>query len=718
MSALILMSSNYSDKSYVKQVLKNYELEDIFCSSENTIVKRYCEKNDITHHDIENYKDHLDKDFIILFLSDNDDILNIKQYIIDNDCEVDIYNHEEDVVYDEIIKSQNTYVNDSNEDNIKYEDEEFDALVDYYGREKNQLTLIGAPVTGDEVNLPYPMPSLNKISFGSLAEKKLKEFMTKNKGPYCVSRKVDGTSLQVIYNYDKDSDKTTITMCTGGDGQKGKNVSFISEHIDLPKLKENCVIRGELTITFENFEKIAPKLRKRGMKATNSRNAVNGIVNRKDADEKLLRKCFFIAFGICSSTDNMTQQFKQLKEWGFETPRPKTVEYKSSKKFMEYLKERFEEESEKRTYRTDGLVIMSDSEFEQNLENSNPIYAFAFKMNTYAVTKVKKIKWKFTRYGYLTPIAIVKPVDILGSTMRKASAVHAKEIKKKKIGPGAIVSVTFCGDIIPKIVSVITPGTPTYPKIPYHWNDNKIEIIADNAEQYDEVKILRMHYFLKTIGVKHFGEKRVKSLFENGVDSISKLVNLKKKHMDGIDGFRDKTKQKIIDQLKKAFKEMTWGKLMAATGFFDEGIGEERMNSVINFYPDWETRDLTPEDLIQIPGIGPVYSEQIAMNFPDFKSWVEENPKCVPKENEEDDEYEKDLKGEVIVFTGFGSGTQGLLERELKLRGAIVKDTLVLSTTILVKKDKNFTSKKVEQAEARGVKTYTLEKFIKKYKSV
>ena len=73
-----------------------------------------------------------------------------------------------------------------------------------------------------------------------------------------------------------------------------------------------------------------------------------------------------------------------------------------------------------------------------------------------------------------------------------------------------------------------------------------------------------------------------------------------------------------------------------------------------------------------------MYSIQISNNFPKFKEWIDENPRCAPKEHEETQHFEKDLVGEVIVFTGFTRETHKALEYEIKGRGAIIKDTLVV----------------------------------------
>ncbi len=717
MSVVIFINKNYHDDEYVKTCLNEHEFDEfnIYIWEEDNISKRYLEEKgfEFVTFEKENYKHIIKKcDEVILFFDGSEFTTKVKNYTIKKDISIDIYEHEENVLYEKVLESQEKYVN-SAEDDIEFEDEEFDAIVDYCNKKKKTVSLIGAKALKDEIKLPYPMASINKISYGTSSLKKLTKFMDENPGPYCISSKVDGTSLELIYTYDEEKDKCDVIVATGGDGSVGKDVSFIKDYIDFKDPKMDCVIRGELTINLDDFEEIAPSLREKGRKATNSRNLVNGMVNRKDANPEILEKCFFNAFGIMSSNRKMSKQFKQLKKFGFKTPKPIVEDFDEPEEFLEFLKTELETRNEKRKYRTDGLVIVSESTFYRNEENSNPTCSFAFKMNTFAVTKIKKIKWKVTRYGYLTPIAIVEPVEILGTTMKKVSAVHAKEVELKGIGPGAIVTVTFAGDIIPKIVSCVKKAEPTWPKVDFHWDENEVEIMVDRPEDFEEITILQMNFFLKTLGVKDCGIKRLKMLYENGITKLDKLVRLKEEDMDGLVGFGSKLAPKIVLAIKNGIKRITWSKLMAGSGIFGEGLGEERFEMLISSFPDWRCEDLTPEDLITIPGIGPILSEQISLNLPKFKEWINKNKLCIPGERAKS-AVEQDLRGEVIIFTGF---TNESLKHELQSRGAIIKDNWVNSATLVVAKSVNANSNKITKAREKGVKVMNIEKFIKKYKS-
>lgn len=711
MSVGIFIPENYTDKAYIKECLQDIDLQDCLILEGSKILSKFLSKKNIDFETFsrENAKEILDNIDQAIFFNEENSFDKLVKKAAKKDIEIQIFDKQEDILYDDILKLQENYVNSENTE-LDLRDEEFDALTTYVSKRKD-ISLIGAKPKSDEYNLEYPMPSLDKIS-GKTALKKLENFMQKNKGPYSISSKVDGTSIQVKYEYNESTEKCKIRVFTGGDGITGREVSFLSEYVDFGNPKMSCVIRGELTMTEENFEKLVPKLQKEGLKAKNSRNLVNGMVNRKSPNKKVLKKCIFIAFSILSSLENISTQFETLIELGFEVPNPITVKYKKAEKFLEFLIETLEGRNENKIYRTDGLVISSNKTFYQNLENSNPTYSFAFKINTYGVTRVKKIKWNVTRYGYLTPVAIVEPVDILGTTMRKASAVHAKEVFDKGIGPGAIVSVTFSGDIIPKIESCIKKGIEVWPKYDCHWNDTEIELMVDNPENFPKITILQMNFFLKTLGVKDCGKKRLKILYDSGITKIDNLITMKRRDLEGLDGFRKTLSKKIIKQIKEAVSVLTWPKLMTATAIFGEGIGEERFQLVLNEIPDWMDKDLTADDFLHIRGIGNVLSEQLEQGFPKFKKWIIRNKNCIPQEEKEERSSNRDLIGQTIIFTGKRNAN---LEAHLKSRGATIKKSWVNSATIVVTDSMNSTSNKMQKAKEKGIKIYTIEKFMKKY---
>lgn len=601
-----------------------------------------------------------------------------------------------------IMDEQEKYVNTGD---TKFEDDVFDSIVKYHNsiNEENEIKLIGAPVRNDKVkiSLAYPMPSLDKITYQDNDIKQLTKFMNENPEPYIISSKVDGTSIQLIYQ------NGNLTISTGGDGIEGFDVSYIKEYISFPQIQEDIVIRGELTISNEDFEEIAPKLRERGLKGKNSRNLVNGLVNRVETDVETLGKCFFVAFGILSSHEKLWRQFKKLKKYGFKIPSPVSIsDVESAENFLQIL---LEEHTERKNseYRTDGIVIVSDENFQKIEDNSNPSFAFAFKKNTIKATEILDVEWNVSRHGYLKPKALIEPVEIAGTTFSKISVYNAREVLNKGIGPGAIVTVTLSGDSIPKIVEIIEEAEPSFPNVEFHWNSSEVDIILDEENSGSEIR--QLDHFLGTIGVKNCGIKTLEKIYDAGFDSVSKLIRVKVKDLVEIEGLGQKSATKLVNAIDESLKRITWAKIMAGCGIFPESIGISRCELFVQTFPNFMFEEITAEEIKSINGFGEILASRMADNLPKFKRWISKNKKCMPIKVE-DRNVEKDLSGEVIVFTGVTASD--VLREELTSRGATVKDNFVKAATLIVKKNEAFTSDKTKKAAEKGIKMITLKQFL------
>lgn len=602
-----------------------------------------------------------------------------------------------------IIEEQEKYVNTGE---TKFDDEVFDSILKYHNKNsKEEIKLIGAPVRNDKVKiqLAYPMPSLDKITYQKDDIKELTKFINENPSPYVVTSKVDGTSLQLIYK------NGNLTISTGGDGNEGFDVSYIKQYVSFPEIEENIVVRGELTISNEDFELMVPKLRERGLKAKNSRNLVNGLVNRVDTDAETLEKCFFIAFGILSSDDKLSKQLKKLHKLGFKLPNPSIFhDVDSGDDFLEAL---LEEHSLRKNseYRTDGIVVVSDPNCSMITENSNPSFAFAFKKNTIEITKVLGVEWNVSRHGYLKPIALFEPVEIVGVTFGRASIYNAREVLTKGIGEGALVAVTLSGDSIPSIVEIIQTAEPSFPDVEYDWNSSEVDIMIRNIEDDSQVKIRQLDHFLAMIGVKNCGLKTLERIFDAGYDSIPKLIRVRVKDLVEIERMGEKSAVKLVNAIQECLSNITWPKIMAGCGIFPELIGIARCETFVEAFPDFMFQDITCEEIRSISGFGDILAERMADNLPAFKEWISKNKMCKPTKVKKID-VEKDLAGHVIVFTGV-TATDTLRE-QLIARGAIVKDTFVKTATVVVRKNESFTSDKTKKALEKKIDLVTLKEFL------
>ena len=579
----------------------------------------------------------------------------------------------------------------NNSDKTILEDGEFDALVEAYEiLNETSVNYIGAKPTGESIKLDFPCPSLNKCK-GITSKKDLQKFMVKNPGPYVKSDKVDGTSLQLKYSDGK------LTIFTTGDGVFGNDISFLQNYISFPELNEYYVIRGELSIYNNIFtDEVAPILQNRGLKGTNSRNFVNGLVNSKHSDVSLASKCVFFAFEVQSENWHIDRQYEFLEENGFNVPNPQIIDVIDD--FHTFLENELTERREHVNYRIDGIIITDISNSCQTLENSNPDFSIAFKIDTFAVGKVKNITWNGpSKDGYLTPIVHIDPLNIIGTKMKEATAHNAKFLIEKEIGIGSIITVTFGGDVIPKVVSVISKGVPLRPIIPFYWDKNHTDIIAKNYEQYPASHIAKIEYFITTMKIKRVGYKTLCKFYEMGIDTISKLIYADKEKIMSIERMGEKSSTFLIDEIRRNIEKASWGTIMAASGLFGELIGDTIMNEFISKFPMWEIQDITKDEILKIHGFGEFRAQNISEGLPKFKQWISENPMIRPQKRENTDQT---LAGQIIVFTGF-EGSE--IKMYLQNKGAVVKDNWVVGATILLAKNVNSTSAKSKNAKNKGI---------------
>jgi DNA ligase (NAD+) len=586
----------------------------------------------------------------------------------------------------------------NNGENLQYTDEEYDALLNYYKSLGGKLNPEEIRPTGGEVLLHYPMPGLDKLKDDVTSEdftRSITKFMNENRGPYILSDKIDGTSLQVIYDNGK------LFIYSGGDGITGTDVSYMQDYIEIPKtLPAYYVIRGELTIDNEQFKSVSEILKQRGLKGTNSRSAVNGMVIRKTVDLDILPKCKFVAFNVLSEQWPLSHQFEFLSSNGFTTPSPTIYNPTTVDQIKEDLLAFRLQRIEHSQFRIDGIVVVSDPNSTQPITTSAPSFAFAFKQDTCAFTTVIDVKWRFmNRYGTLIPVVHVIPTNIIGNTINKATGHNAKFIITNKIGIGSIIEIKSCGDVIPGIVRCIEPRDPILPTVPHHWDENKTHLIADNFECYPQAQISRMLFFVNQLGIMGCGETMMVRFYEAGIRDIGMLIRAKAEFLQTIDRMGEKSAFNLVTEIRKALEKVTYPTLMAASCIFPKGIGKTIMASFISYFPGWEFETPTEAEILSKHGFGPVKSKDIAVNLPIFKEWLNHHPECRPRIRINSC-TNKDLIGQTIVFTGF---TNPPLKQELEDRGAVVKDNWVNSVTLVLAKDINSNSGKVKNAKDRGI---------------
>lgn len=381
------------------------------------------------------------------------------------------------------LKAKETYY----QGNPIMSDAEFDRL-------ENELKLLGSKVVGvvglvNDRNAKYPhktpMLSLSKYQTDKItglpptaeATNWMKSRIVGNQEHFGFSPKFDGNAANAIYKNGK-IDK----ILSRGNGTHGRDITskLIGQIPATIPISDGTVeIRAEVVIPRDIFAKKYSEFK-------NERNFVAGVLNKDGNDFDVLNDIVFMAHEI-KHTEGKTSEYidvKYLSDWGFNKKYPLIQFYYHYTEFENAFYKMKEYRETKSPFLLDGIVIKVAEKYRNVFgENSHdPNWGVAIKFAPKdVVTTVNDIKWKFGKTGSFTPVAILEPVNLDGSTVGRASIYNYGYVIRNEVYPGAIVTIAKSGDIIPQIIKVNTPGNSTNINAPTHcpYCGSKLEVVND-----------------------------------------------------------------------------------------------------------------------------------------------------------------------------------------------------------------------------------------------
>ena len=584
---------------------------------------------------------------------------------------------------------------------------------------------IGAKIQeGDNrVKLPFWLGSMDKIK--QEEDTKIKNWITKNKiideisDKYIVSSKLDGVSCLAVFDNEK------IKLYTRGDGTIGSDISHLKKYIKtIPNelTVEKLAVRGELIIPEKVFQKKYSKLYQ------NPRNMIAGLIGSKTSREGL-SDIHFVVYEIVgeSKMPSPQTQLEILKENKFEVVNHTFTNEIDSNILTNFLI-KMKKDSQ---YELDGIIVQTNIEYTRN-KDKNPKYAFAFKIQGDSIeTSVINVEWNVSQWGALKPIVNIKPVKISGVTISKATGYNGRFIVDNNIGPGAIVTIIRSGDVIPKIINVVKisdSGKPDLPNIPYKWTDTHVDLIVseedkeDNQEISNKMCVKRITRFFEKLNIKEIGQSRVQKLFDNGIDTLIKIISSSKEELiNGLES--EKLGEKIYENIKTALTNIKPSDLLGATGVFGEGIGQRKLEVLFETIPDIlsiKTSNSELKELImKAPGFSDISADLIIDNLKygisfmeSIKPFIINNISYKQKKNIVlDSTIEQTLSKKIFVVSGFRDN--GELKLEIEKRGGQLIDTWKANASgvIVGKKALGQETGKVKKALDKGIKVYTVDEF-------
>ena len=449
---------------------------------------------------------------------------------------------------------------------------------------------IGSSLSNDfeSITHKFQMYSLeNSYSIDDLEdwEARIKKRLGINNITYCCELKLDGVSISLSY----DSGIFTQGL-TRGDGVVGDNVTNNLKTINtIPlkiKNKLNFDIRGEIVIEKNDFIKLNEERFSNGEQPyMNPRNTASGsikLVKSKEVKKRPLKCYLFQIVGDDLPFRTQVESLNYAIDCGFNVSN--TFKFcKNLSEVIEYLNY-WEKNKNSNDFEIDGVVIkVNNLEFQKELGFTSkfPRWAIAYKFKTEQVTtKLISVTYQVGRTGAVTPVANLKPVLLNGTTVKRASLHNSDQIEKLNLKYDDHVVVEKGGEIIPKIVDVVTSKRDGKSKEFVFIKNcpschNELVKIEGEAQHYCPNKknchpqiLGRIKHFIsrKAMNIDGFGTETIERLLENNlINDFSDIYNLNFNDLVDLERMAEKSAKNLIDAIERS-KEQPFSKVLFALG--------------------------------------------------------------------------------------------------------------------------------------------------------
>ncbi len=601
----------------------------------------------------------------------------------------------------------------------------------------------------EKVEHSSPMLSIEDV-FGREELVSWKDYITKlvgNSLSYFCEVKVDGLALALRY-----SNGVLTQAATRGDGRVGEDVTEnaktiesiplrleLHEPLSSSAIQKNVAriikngtleVRGEVYIGKNEFEDFNKERARKGEETyANPRNLAAGSVRQLDPGLTASRPLAFLAYDIITDVgeEKHSEEHEILPKLGFPTD-PTACKCEDVDCVYNYWKEIVE----KRTsipYQIDGVVItVNDNNTFKELgvagKSPRGIRAFKFAPKQ-ATTVVKDIKTHVGRTGAVTPIAVLKSVQIGGVTVSRASLHNFDEIERLDVRIGDTVIVERAGDVIPKVVRVIKDLRPKNArkfKPPEKCPRCEAKLVKKEGEAIwycpDPNCPSRKHEYLNyfvsgsAFDIDGLGPKIMKQLMD--ADLVSDPVDiftLEKGDIESLPGFQEKSAQNIVNSIESSKAIPLWRFLVALNIKYVGG--ETAIDLAQKFGSIKELEKASLEDIRAIDGIGEVVAESIHEWFSkkENRNFIESLKKAGVKIIPPKKQGTK-LEGMTFVFTGsFESMARSEAEKKVRELGGDPASSVSGETDYLVVGENP--GSKNEDAQKLDVKIIDEEEFLK-----
>ena len=554
---------------------------------------------------------------------------------------------------------------------------------------------------------------------------------------YTCELKYDGASISLTYEKG-----VFVKAVTRGDGFQGDDVTNNVRTIRSVPLKlkgeypQKFEIRGEIVLPFEGFAHLnAARVEAGEEPYANPRNTASGSLKLQDSGEVARRPLDCLVYGLVGSGLNIKTQYESLekaRKWGFKVP-PEARLAKNIEEVLDFVNY-WDLHRHDMPYETDGVVVKVNSLHQQEeLGNTAkaPRWAIAYKFKTEQVsTLLKKITYQVGRTGAITPVANLKPVQLGGTVVKRASLHNADQIEKLDIREGDEVYVEKGGEIIPKIIGVdFTKRNPDSNPTEYITNcpechsplvrnEGEAQHYCPNYNGCPPQIIGRIQHYIsrKAMDIEGLGGETVTLFVNNGlVNNYADLYELKKEQILPLERMAEKSADNIIQGIEKS-KEIPFERVLFALGI--RYVGETVAKKLARHFKSIDSIvNASEAELEAVDEIG----ARIAMSVVEFfKS--SENMEIVERLKKYGVQLQisadklagqtDKLSGNTFVVSGvFAKVSRNELKKLIEDTGGKVSSSFSARTSYVVAGE-NMGPSKLAKAESLGVKIITEDEFL------
>lgn len=601
---------------------------------------------------------------------------------------------------------------------------------------------VGGTITKEFENVVHQYPMLSLGNTYSIEE--LKEFDARvAKGldgdpfEYFCELKFDGVSISIIYE-----NGFLTKAITRGDGVRGddvtanvKTIRSIPLRVSAKDIPIKFEVRGEIFLSKTAFSKLNKEREDIGEETyANARNTASGSIKMQDSREVAKRKldCYlYYLLGEDISVDTHERSIAKLEAWGFNVS-PTYKKCKTIEDVKGYI-DSWENERAQLPLDTDGVVIkVNNLEQQQQLGFTAkiPRWAIAFKYKAQSLsTRLNNIAYQVGRTGAITPVAELEPIQLAGTTVKRASLHNANEISRLDLRVGDYVFVEKGGEIIPKVTAVDLSQRKS-DSIPVSYITQCPECgtelvrVEGEANHYcpndkgcsPQIKGKIEHFIQrKAMDIDSLGEKTIAQLFElNLIKTPADLYDLTKENLAKLDGFKELSINNLLSGIEKS-KQVPFESVLFAIGI--RYVGKTVAEKLAKHFKTMNALMVANyEALLAAPEVG----EKIAQSVVSFFN-NEENKKEIERlknaglqmesSQQEPEKLSNILDSKTFVISGvFQKYERDQLKDVIVANGGKVLSSISGKLNYLLAGE-NMGPAKLEKAEKLGVKIISEEEF-------